>query len=93
LPYTFAVTSGTRPPGAPAFTLAPNSGLLSGTSTTSGTGVFTITATDANGCPGTRDYVMTSAESTGIPTLSTWGLLILMALIGLVSTWYLRRAG
>lgn len=30
--------------------------------------------------------------AVGIPTLSTWGLFILMALTGLVSTWYLRRA-
>ena len=29
---------------------------------------------------------------TSIPSVSGWGLLILMALTGLVSTWYLRRA-
>ena len=34
----------------------------------------------------------TGGAGAGIPTLTTWGLLILMALTGLVSTWYLRRA-
>ncbi len=87
------MSAGSLPPGLALTPLTPAStALLSGTPTASGNYSFTITATDANGCPGTRDYVMTSAESTAIPTLSTWGLLILMALTGLVSTWYLRRA-
>ena len=92
--YTYTVTAGTLPPG---LALAPLTAVktvtLSGTPTTAGNYSFTITATDVNGCPGTRDYTMTNAGATGIPTLSTWGLLILMALTGLVSTWYLRRAG
>ena len=61
-PYTFAVTAGTVPPGAPPFTLTstgPSSALLSGTPTASGTWVFTITATDANGCTGLRVYTIT----------------------------------
>jgi len=47
-PYSFAVTSGTLPPG---LTLAPG-GALSGTPTLSGTWGFTITATDATAAPG-----------------------------------------
>lgn len=66
---------------------------ISGTPTVTGVFSFTITAIDANGCPGTRDYTVTIlAAGTPVPTVSTWGLLILMALTGLVSTWVLRRA-
>jgi ice-binding like protein/putative Ig domain-containing protein/exosortase sorting signal-containing protein len=54
-PYTFAVTAGALPPG---LTLTP-AGLLSGTPTTSGTSIFTIAATDANGCTGFRAYTIT----------------------------------
>jgi hypothetical protein len=90
-PYVFSVSAGSLPAG---LTLSPPtptaSAVLSGTPTTGGDYSFTITATDSNGCSGTQDYSTTRV--TGIPTLSTWGLLILMALTGLVSTWYLRRA-
>ncbi len=51
-PYTFAVTSGTLPPG---LALDP-SGLLSGTPTMAGTFNFTITATDVNTCTGSIAY-------------------------------------
>lgn len=54
-PYTFAVTAGALPDG---LTLS-SAGLLSGTPTTSGTSVFTITATDVNGCTGFRVYTIT----------------------------------
>lgn len=47
-PYSFAVTSGTLPPG---LTLAPG-GTLAGTPSLSGTWGFTITATDATAAPG-----------------------------------------
>lgn len=47
-PYSFAVTSGSLPPG---LTLAPD-GTLSGTPSLSGSWGFTITATDATGAPG-----------------------------------------
>jgi hypothetical protein len=93
--YVFSVSAGSLPPGLTLspLTAAP-SVVLSGTPTTSGNFSFTITATDGNGCPGARSYRMTiPVGATGIPTLSTWGLLILMALTGLVSTYYLRRAG
>jgi len=46
-PITFALTSGSLPPG---LTLNGTSGVLSGTPTTAGTSNITITATDKNGC-------------------------------------------
>lgn len=54
MPYTYAVTSGALPTG---LVLDPNTGLISGTPTVAGSYDFTITATDINGCMGTRDYV------------------------------------
>jgi hypothetical protein len=61
-PYSFAVTSGSLPPG---LTLAPG-GTLSGTPTLSGSWGFTITATDATAAPGpyagARAYSITVAQ-------------------------------
>lgn len=51
-PYTFAVTSGTKPPG---FVLASN-GQWSGTATTAGSYTFVVTATDSLGHTGTATY-------------------------------------
>ncbi len=51
--YTYAVSGGSLPAG---LTLTPSSGVISGTPTTAGSYVFTIRATDANGCSGTRAY-------------------------------------
>jgi hypothetical protein len=53
--YTFAVTSGTVPPG---LTLS-SGGVLSGTPTTNGTFNFRITATGFGSCTGFRDYTVT----------------------------------
>lgn len=53
-PYTFAVTSGSLPPG---FTLLPD-GTLSGLTAGTGSFNFTITATDANGCMGATNYTL-----------------------------------
>ena len=54
VPHTFAVTSGSLPPG-----LSLNaSGVLSGTPTQPGNFSFSITATDANACSGTRAYTL-----------------------------------
>ncbi len=52
-PYTFVLT-GTLPDG---MTLAAN-GTLSGTPKQEGTFNFSVTATDANGCPGTTNYTL-----------------------------------
>ena len=54
-PYCYAVSSGALPAG---LTLSSGSGVISGTPTTPGTSVFTVTATDANGCTGSAGYVM-----------------------------------
>ena len=52
-PITFAVTSGSLPTGR---SLAAGTGVLSGTPTALGSYNFTVTATDANGCTGSRAY-------------------------------------
>lgn len=54
-PYTWDVPVGDLPPGLSL----DADGLLSGTPTTNGTYVFTIRATDDNGCPGVREITMT----------------------------------
>ncbi|MCW5969908.1 MAG: S8 family serine peptidase [Blastocatellales bacterium] len=51
-PYTFTVSAGALPAG---LTLSPN-GVLSGVPLQGGSYNFTIRATDANGCVGTRSY-------------------------------------
>lgn len=80
-PYTFAVTAGSLPPGAPAFALDPTTGLLSGTPTTPGTWIFTITATDANGCSGFRVYAIT-INPAGCPNLTILPATLPNAVIG-----------
>jgi hypothetical protein len=57
-PYTFAVTVGTLPTGITLST----AGLLAGTPTVGGSFPITVTATDANGCLGTRAYTLTIAS-------------------------------
>jgi uncharacterized protein YhjY with autotransporter beta-barrel domain len=61
-PYSFAVTAGALPNG---LTLSA-SGALSGTTTTSGTFNFTVTATDQFGQTGSRAYTVVVA----VPTLT-----------------------
>jgi len=51
-PYSFAVSAGTLPTG---LSLAAN-GVLTGPPLVAGSFNFTVRATDANGCQGTRDY-------------------------------------
>jgi hypothetical protein len=55
-PYTFAISSGSLPTG---LILTAATGAISGTPTAPGTFTFSITATDANGCSGTRLYAIT----------------------------------
>jgi len=61
-PYTFAVTAGSLPTG----TSLSSAGVLSGTTTASGTFNFTVTATDAFGQTGTQAYTVVVA----VPTLT-----------------------
>jgi uncharacterized repeat protein (TIGR03803 family) len=53
-PYSFATTSGTLPLGLTLST----TGLLSGTPTTQGNFVFTVTATDATGATASQNYAL-----------------------------------
>lgn len=67
-PYTFVVTSGALPTG---LVLNPTTGNISGTPIGAGTFNFTITATDDDGCIGSRDYTLIiNASSCPIITLS-----------------------
>jgi hypothetical protein len=65
-PYTFAVSSGSLPGG---LVLNSASGAITGTPTTAGTFNFSITATDANGCSGSRLYTINIA-SPGCPIIT-----------------------
>ena len=58
-PYTFAVTAGALPAG---LTLNGTSGAITGTPTALASATFTITATDALGFTGTRDYTLEVIE-------------------------------
>jgi len=64
-PYTFALSSGTLPPG---LSLNGATGAITGTPTTAGTSTITITARDANGCFGSRLYDINIA-SPGCPVI------------------------
>ncbi len=73
-PYTFALT-GTLPAG-----LTFNAGVLSGTPTQTGSFALTVTATDGNGCRGSRAYtllintraVKADFDGDGKTDLSVW---------------------
>jgi hypothetical protein len=65
-PYTFSVSAGTLPPG---LTLA-SGGALTGTPTTAGSFTFTVMATDANGCMGTRGYTLVICPTIAISPAS-----------------------
>jgi len=66
-PYTFTVSSGALPPG---LTLNATTGVISGTPTTAGQFSFTITATDANSCPGSRAYTISIPSAPNCPVIS-----------------------
>jgi hypothetical protein len=57
-PYTFTVSSGSLPPGLMLTQNPPDHATISGTPTASGSYTFTIQATDASGCTGTKTYNM-----------------------------------
>ncbi|MGH9842046.1 MAG: putative Ig domain-containing protein, partial [Blastocatellia bacterium] len=60
-PYSFAVMAGTLPGGLSL----SSSGALTGMPSVAGTFNFTIAATDAGGCTGTRSYTVTVTGTTG----------------------------
>ena len=63
-PYSFAVTAGTLPGG---LTLSI-AGTLAGTPNVAGTFNFTVTATDAKGCKGIRNYTVNITVELGAQT-------------------------
>ncbi len=64
-PYAFSVSSGALPTN---LILNSVTGAITGTPTTAGTFEFTITATDATGCSGSREYTVT-ITSPGCPAI------------------------
>ena len=77
-PYVWAVSSGTLPAG---LALNTSTGVISGTPTSGAAASFTLRATDALGCTGTRAYTLTPACLPITITPSTLSA-------GLVSTAY-----
>jgi Putative Ig domain len=63
-PFTFGAAVGTLPTGT---TFVPATGIFSGTATALGTFNFTISLTDANGCPGTRAYTVVISNTPPPP--------------------------
>jgi protocatechuate 3,4-dioxygenase beta subunit len=55
-PYTYSKSAGTLPPG---LSLDSSTAALTGTPTTSGVYSFTVSANDANVCPGSQAYTIT----------------------------------
>jgi hypothetical protein len=61
-PYSYAVSAGALPTWA---TLNASTGVISGTPSGTTNASFTIRATDANGCTGTRSYSISNHSSAG----------------------------
>lgn len=88
-PYAFSVSSGALPGGL-AFNGA--TGAITGTPDSAGTFTFTITATDANGCLGSRAYSIKIADTpAGGPTLDFVGLTILVILLAAAGLFAMNR--
>ncbi len=94
-PYTFTVSSGALPPGLTLSATSGTTALISGTPTAVGPFSFTITATDANGCPGSRAYFLQRPDGPpappggAVPTLSEWGAILMALLIIAACTFFL----
>ena len=69
--YTWAVTSGSLPPG---LSLNTSTGAITGIATTPGSYTFTLSATDGTGCVGTKSVTMTAACPTLTMTPATSAL-------------------
>ena len=89
-PYSFAITAGALPNG---LSLNASSGVISGTPSASGAFSFTISATDANNCPGSRAYSLQLAAPlvVSVPTLSQFGLMVMVLLLLFVAWFRLAR--
>ena len=91
-PYAFSVSSGALPPGLDLLALNGTTGAITGTPDSAGTFTFTITATDANGCLGSRAYSITIADTpAGGPTLDFVGLTILVILLAAAGLFAMNR--
>jgi hypothetical protein len=92
-PYTFEASPGSLPAG---ITLSSD-GVLSGSTTETGTFNFTVTATDSavarEPCTGqtTRNLVIKAPPSENVPTLSEWGMIIMSLLLAGSAIWMIRR--
>jgi len=84
-PYTFALVSGTLPPG-----LSLSGGVLSGTPTTFGVYTFTIQVTDSASHTSSLVYTLT-VTAVAVPTLGAWGIALLCGLLLLFGTMSLAR--
>jgi hypothetical protein len=63
----FSISSGALPPG---LTLNNSTGAITGTPNTFGTFTFTITATDVNGCSGSRQYTINVSSGGNCPVIT-----------------------
>lgn len=72
-PYTWSVVAGALPAG---LTLAPTTGLISGTPTAAGTSSFTAQAQDATGATATGSFAITITNASGqtSPTITVTSL-------------------
>lgn len=87
--FTYTIAGGALPPG---FTLNPATGLISGTTAQTGLFSFRVRATDTAGCVGEAPYTITVlAANVGIPTLGSWMLMLLVALIGVAGAFSVNR--
>jgi hypothetical protein len=86
---TFSVTGGTLPPGL-SLSLA---GVLSGTPTTAGIFMVTISASNGVGSDASQSFTITiTSPDTDTPTLPPWGLALLAALFLIVAGRSLPKA-
>lgn len=88
-PYSYSVGGGSLPPG---LALNSTTGAITGTPLSAGIFNFTLVATDSLGCPGSRPYTLAIPQTTAIPTLSEWSLILLALMMGMTAVKALRRA-
>ena len=91
-PYTYIIASGALPAG---LGINPATGVISGVPLQAGLFNFTVRATDAVGCIGSRAYVLAIVAAAppaaaGIATLDVVGLTILGALLAAAGLFALK---
>ncbi len=87
-PYTFSVASGSLPTG---LNLNSSTGRISGTPTAAGSYSFSIEVTDSVGGSSTMPFQLTIATAASVPSLGTWGLVLLSGLLALFGARALAR--